>query len=106
MEMISFAVCWSGDVSRQIRNTFYQPLVSMFSMGHSINLMITSPGNSVGKRVGKLVPVHATGREAQDLCRGGELFDRIAQGDLGGEAQVRANAVEQDERGRSLDKRE
>ena len=24
----------------------------------------------------------------QDLCRGGELFDRIAQGDLGGEAQA------------------
>ena len=25
---------------------------------------------------------------SKDLCRGGELFDRIAQGDLGGEAQA------------------
>jgi len=25
----------------------------------------------------------------QDLCRGGELFERITQGELGGEAQVR-----------------
>ena len=106
MEMIhddSLCADWVMFPIRHETHFSTPPVFNVFNgtLGHSINLVLDHKSpfffGAYHRFVGKLWETHPTGPTSQirvawfcrqDLCRGGELFDRIAEGDLGGEAQA------------------